>query len=195
MPKRLAQLTVVPRRTPQLQLINEKIARLAAVKPWNDIYRAFSVAAQLAGDAVTAAEELQQMPGASGEAIAPVLSFWYRARDYNYAAALAVAGGNQNLAEALVTFRLLQTLSPLEVRDGNRIVKAVAKAKELPGYHPHLLRHACATHMHDRGAQLQIVARLLGHAQLGTAQIYTRVSTGRMMDVYRKAHPHARKSG
>ena len=99
--------------------INEKIASLSALKPWNDVYRSFSRAAQLASDAVTAAEELQQRPGASMEAIAPVLSFWYRVRDYNYAAALAVAGGNQNLAEALVTFRLLQTLGPVEVRNGN----------------------------------------------------------------------------
>ena len=60
MPKPLACITVLPRRTPQLQLINEKIAGLAALKPWNDIYRSFSVAAQLASDAVTAAEELQQ---------------------------------------------------------------------------------------------------------------------------------------
>jgi integrase/recombinase XerC len=86
-----------------------------------------------------------------------------------------------------------RSLERLDVRSIGRIVKEVAKANDLPEYHPHLLRHACATHMHDRGAQLQIVARLLGHAQLGTAQIYTRVSTGRMLDVYRKAHPHARK--
>lgn len=117
MPKR-ATRTVAPVRVPQLQLMNERIARLAALKPWNDIYRSFSVAAQLASDAVTAAEELQQRPGASSEAIAPVLSFWYRARDYNYAAALAVAGGNQNLAEALVTFRLLQEIAPTGVPNG-----------------------------------------------------------------------------
>jgi hypothetical protein len=118
MPKPLACITVLPRRTPQLQLINEKIAGLAALKPWNDIYRSFSVAAQLASDAVTAAEELQQMPGTRGEAIAPVLSFWYQIRDRTYAAALAVAGGNQNIAGALVTLRLLQTLGPLEGRHG-----------------------------------------------------------------------------
>lgn len=99
--------------------INEKIACLAALKPWNDVYRSFSKAAQLASDAVTAAEELQQRPGASSEAIEPVLSFWYRVRDYNYAAALAVAGGNQNLAEALVTFRLLQEIAATEARNGN----------------------------------------------------------------------------
>lgn len=57
----------------------------------------------------------------------------------------------------------------------------------------HLLRHACGTHMHDHGAPLQAVATFLGHARLSTAQIYARVSVGRMMETYRKAHPHAKK--
>jgi hypothetical protein len=110
MPKRLARLTVVPRRIPQLQLINEKIARLAAIKPWNDIYRSFSAAAQLANDAVEAAEELQQMPGADFRLLQPAFAFWVQVRDFNQSAGLKVAGGNRTLAEALVTFRLLQEL-------------------------------------------------------------------------------------
>jgi site-specific recombinase XerD len=59
-------------------------------------------------------------------------------------------------------------------------------------WHPHLLRHACGTHMHDHNAPLQAVATFLGHAKLSTAQIYTRVSVGRMMQTYKAAHPHAR---
>ena len=66
----------------------------------------------------------------------------------------------------------------LNVRKIRRVLQAVAKSKGLPEYHPHLLRHACGTHMHDHGAQLQAVAALLGHAKLSTAQIYTRVSVG-----------------
>jgi site-specific recombinase XerD len=79
----------------------------------------------------------------------------------------------------------------LDVRSIHRIVSGTAEAKGLPAYHPHQLRHACATHMHDHGAPLQAVAIMLGHARLSTTQIYTRVSTGRMLDVYRNAHPHA----
>lgn len=79
----------------------------------------------------------------------------------------------------------------LDVRTIGRVVKAVAVAKGLPSYHPHQLRHACATHMHDHGAPIQAVAAMLGHARLSTSQIYTRVSPVRMMDVYRRAHPHA----
>jgi integrase/recombinase XerC len=79
----------------------------------------------------------------------------------------------------------------LEVRSIGRIVKHIAETKGLPPYNPHLLRHAFATHMHDHNAPLQAVATLLGHAKLSTAQIYSRVSAGRMMDVYSRSHPHA----
>lgn len=79
----------------------------------------------------------------------------------------------------------------LDVRSVGRIVKLVALANGLPPYNPHLLRHACATHMHDHNAPLQAIAVQLGHGRFSSAQLYTRVSTGRMIDVYRKAHPHA----
>jgi len=49
--------------------------------------------------------------------------------------------------------------------------------------------------MHDHDAPLQAVGTLLGHARLSTAQIYTRVSVGRMMRTYRSAHPHAKADG
>jgi integrase/recombinase XerC len=85
------------------------------------------------------------------------------------------------------------SMDRLDVRSVGRIVKAVAEARGLDPekWHPHLLRHACATHMHDHDAPLQAVATLLGHAKLSTAQIYTRVSVGRMMKSYNAAHPHA----
>jgi integrase/recombinase XerC len=81
----------------------------------------------------------------------------------------------------------------LEVRSVGRIVKAIAEGRGLDPkkWHPHLLRHCCGTHMHDHNAPLQAVASFLGHAKLSTAQIYTRVSVGRMMQTYRAAHPHA----
>lgn len=78
----------------------------------------------------------------------------------------------------------------LDVRTIHRVVRLVALSKNLPPYHPHLLRHACAIHMHDHGAPIQAVAMMLGHAKLSTTQIYTRVSRARMLEVYRKAHPH-----
>lgn len=116
--KRKTKLRIVPRQDPQLLCVNEKIAGLAAVKPWGDVYAAFSVAAHLATEAIEAAQELQQLPGASVQALKPTVEFWYRVRDYNHAAALAVAGGNQSLAEALVTFRFLQNAAD-EVPDAS----------------------------------------------------------------------------
>lgn len=94
-------------------------------------------------------------------------------------------------AQALLLNRFGRPLGPRSVQ--NIVQRYGALATGRSDLHPHALRHTCATHMLEGGADLRAIQELLGHSSLSTTQRYTHVSIQQLLGVYDKAHPLAKK--
>ena len=92
------------------------------------------------------------------------------------------AGGKQDDARLFLSLRGM----PLTRQWIWHLVKAANNAAT-----PHRLRHSCATHMVEHGADLRSVQTLLGHADISTTQVYTHLALGRLKAVHRMHHPRA----
>ena len=117
-----------------------------------------------------------------GQKAAEVLGTWLSVR------AAHCADGES----ALFINRMGTRISPRSVQQ--RLRRWALKQGLNSRLHPHALRHSCATHVLESSGDLRAVQELLGHANLGTTQVYTHLDFQHLAQVYDQAHPRARKS-
>jgi integrase/recombinase XerC len=148
----------------------------------------------------------------SGMRISEMLSMKWKFVDFDNGIIHVIGKGDKERVciltipamEALKQYRELSPYAELEavwISDRGTIITARAVQITLKRYlsmagldtrlSPHKLRHSFATHLLERGADLRSVQELLGHAQLSTTQIYTRVSPEHLKSVYQRTHPRA----
>lgn len=113
-----------------------------------------------------------------------------------------VSQNRRDVGHPTVSYSKSRTASPwLFIARGGRkltrqrIWQMVGQASAASGRHasPHMLRHSCATHMVENGADLRTVQTILGHADISTTQVYTHLALDRLRSVYQKHHPRAKK--
>ncbi|UCF81878.1 MAG: tyrosine recombinase [Acidobacteriota bacterium] len=170
---------------------------------WEMLYATGMRASELVGlnlDDMRVGEALVCIRGKGGkERIVPFGSkakaALVRYLDGGRGALLARAGARGNVRAVFLNHRGSRlTRRGLALVIGRRIRLAAASAGQggaAAAFSPHALRHAFATHLLNRGADLRSIQELLGHASLATTQLYTRLSVEDLKRAHKKAHPRA----
>ncbi len=111
----------------------------------------------------------------------------------------ALAAGKGNVLRATVATSITNSPLLFIARGGRKLTRQrvwqmVRAASVASGRvaSPHMLRHSCATHMVENGADLRTVQTILGHADISTTQVYTHLALDRLRTVYQKHHPRAK---
>ena len=105
-----------------------------------------------------------------------------------------LAAGKRDAVPAAHNLRLLFLGRGARQLTRQRVWQMVRTASAASGRKasPHMLRHSCATHMVENGADLRTVQTILGHADISTTQVYTHLALDRLRTVYQKHHPRAK---
>jgi integrase/recombinase XerD len=114
--------------------------------------------------------------------------------EYLVKARPTLATGKRSGGNAVNNFALLFIARGGHKLTRQRVWQMVRAASAASGRHasPHMLRHSCATHMVENGADLRTVQTILGHADISTTQVYTHLALDRLRSVYQKHHPRAK---
>jgi integrase/recombinase XerD len=110
-----------------------------------------------------------------------------------------LAAGKRNVLGATVATSITNSPLLFIARGGRKLTRQrvwqmvrAASAASGRAASPHMLRHSCATHMVENGADLRTVQTILGHADISTTQVYTHLALDRLRTVYQKHHPRAK---